>query len=90
MESIIFNLSHYYGLLTQQKTFWIQNRKKIDKDPLTAEQNNYLSKIVNAYIVHDLDAWPRKLTNNFKFKNCLFVGTSLVKNSNKEKYVDSG
>ena len=38
----------------------------------------------------DLDAWPRKLTNNFKFKNCLFVGTSLVKNSNKEKYVDSG
>ena len=26
-----------------------------DKDPLAVEQNNYLSKIVNIYIVFDLD-----------------------------------
>ena len=30
---------------------------KFDKDSLAVEQNNYLSKIVNAYIVYDLDAW---------------------------------
>ena len=62
--------------------------KKFDKDPLTVEQNNYRSKIVNVYIVYDLDAWPRNLTNNFKFKNCLFAATSVVvKNSNEEKYM---
>ena len=30
---------------------------KLDKDPLAIEQNNYLTKIVNVYIVYDLDAW---------------------------------
>ena len=63
---------------------------KLDKDLLAVEQNNYLSKIVNVYIVYDLDAWPRNPTNNFKFKNCLFGATSIVKNSDKEKYVYSG
>ena len=29
-------------------------------------------------------------TNNFKFKNCLFGATNIVKNSDKEKYVYSG
>ena len=29
---------------------------KFDKDPLAVEQNNYLIKIVNVYIVYDLDA----------------------------------
>ena len=40
---------------------------KFDKDPLAVEQNNYLTKIVNVYIVYDLDAWPRNPTDNFKF-----------------------
>ena len=30
------------------------------------------------------------LTENFKFKNCLFGAANIVKNSNKEKYVYSG
>ena len=63
---------------------------KFDKDPLAVEQNNYLTKIVNVYIVYDLDAWLRNPTNNFKFKNCLFGATNIVKNSDKEKYVYSG
>ena len=63
---------------------------KFDKDPLPVEQNNYLTKIVNVYIVYDLDAWLRNPTNNFKFKNCLFGATNIVKNSDKEKYVYSG
>ena len=46
-----------------------------------------MRKIVNVYIVYDLDAWSRNPTNNFKFKNCLFEGTSIVQNSDKEKYV---
>ena len=49
-----------------------------------------MSKIVNVYIVYDLEAWPRNPTNNFKFKNCLFGATNLVKNSDKGKYVYSG
>ena len=44
-------------------------------------------KIVNVYIVYDLAAWPRNPTNYFKFKNCLFGAISIVKNSDKEKYV---
>ena len=43
-----------------------------DEDPLALEQNNYLTKIVNVYIVYDLDARPKNPTDNFKFKNCLF------------------
>ena len=48
-----------------------------------------MSKIVNVYIVYDLEAWPRNSTNNFKFKNYLFAATDITKNSDKEKYVDS-
>ena len=60
---------------------------KFDKDPLTVEQNNYLTKIVNVYIVYDLDAWQKTLLRNFKLKYCLFGATNMVKNSDKEKYV---
>ena len=46
--------------------------------------------MVNVYVVHDLDAWPRNPKNNFKSKNCLFKATNLVKSSDKEKYVCRG
>ena len=62
---------------------------KFDKDLLAVEQNSYLTNIVNVYIVYDLAAWPRNPTNNFKFKNCLFGATNIVKNSDKEQYVYS-
>ena len=63
---------------------------KFDKGPLSVEQSNYCTKIVNVHIVYDLDAWPKNSTNNFKFKNCLFGATNIVKNSDKEKYVYRG
>ena len=70
---------------------------KFDKDSLAAEQNNNLSKIVNVYIVYDVDHKilldpkdPKDPTNNFKFKNCLFGAIKIVKYSGKEKYVCSG
>ena len=44
---------------------------KFDKDPLAVEQNNSLSKIVNVYIVYDLDAWPRNPTTISNLKNLL-------------------
>ena len=56
---------------------------QFDKDPLAIQHNNYMTKIVNAYIVYDLDDWSRNLTNNFKFKNCLFGATNVVRNSDK-------
>ena len=50
-----------------------------------------MNKIVNVYIVYDLDALQRNPTNNFKFKNYLFGAINIVKrNSDKEKYVYSG
>ena len=42
---------------------------KCDKDPLSVEQNNYLTKIVDFSIAYDLAAWPRNTTDSFKFKN---------------------
>ena len=58
---------------------------KFYKDSLAVEQNNYLSKIVNIYIVYDLDAWRGNPTKNFKFKNWLFGSTNIVKKCDKEK-----
>ena len=52
---------------------------KFDKDPLPVDQNNFLIKIVNVWIVYDLDAWSRNPTSIFKFKNWLFGATSIVK-----------
>ena len=49
-----------------------------------------MTKIVNVYNVYDLDAWPRNPDDNFKFKNCLFEATNIIKNSDKERYVYSG
>ena len=49
-----------------------------------------MTKTVNVYIVCDLAAWSRNPTNNFKFKNCLFGATTVLKNSDNEKYVYSG
>ena len=60
---------------------------KFDKVPLAVEQNNYTSKIVNIYIVYVLGAWSKNPTNNFKFKNCLFGATNIVKNSDTEKWI---
>ena len=51
---------------------------KFDNDLFAVIQNSYLAKIVNAYIVFDLDAWPKNPTNNFNFKNYLFGATSVV------------
>ena len=45
---------------------------KFEKDPLAVEQDNHATKVVNSYIVYDLDAWPNNTLKNFKLKNNLF------------------
>ena len=59
-------------------------RIKFDKDRLAAEQNNYATKIANAYIVYELDSWSYSL-----LINCLFGATSIAQNSEKERWVYS-
>ena len=59
---LILNLSHY-NLLSYVKLSEYITEMKFDKDPLVVEQNNYSTKTVNVYIVHNLHAWPR---NNYK------------------------
>ena len=41
---------------------------------------------VNAYIIHNLDNWPKILLRKFTWKNCLFSTTNIVKNINKDAY----
>ena len=56
---------------------------------LVKDLNNIPTKIVNAYIVYDLDNWSKILFLNFILKNCLFGATKIAKNSDKNKWVYS-
>ena len=44
---------------------------------LILEKYNYSTKTANAYMVFDLDFWPRKLLDDFTLKNCSFVATNI-------------
>ena len=63
---------------------------KFDKKSLDVKQRNYLTKILYAQIVYDLGTCPKIQLRNFTRKNRLFRETSIVKNSDKEKYVYTG
>ena len=63
---------------------------KLDDSALVAEKNNYASKIANAYIVYDLDTWPKNPLNNFTLKKCFLGATNIVKSNVKEKFVYNG
>ena len=82
--------SLYTAFLHNIKRSGYRTGIKFDKDALAVEQDNYLTKIANVCIVYDLDAWRRNPTNCFKFKNCLFGATIIIKNIDKEKYMYSG
>ena len=57
---------------------------------LVVEKNNYSTKIVNAYIVYDLDDWPKIPLNNFKLKKCFFDATNIAKDIDKGQWVYGG
>ena len=65
-------------------------RIKFDKDSLLVKQDSYMTKIINAYIVYNLDNWSNNLLRNSTLKNCFFGATSIVKNSDKVKWLYSG
>ena len=90
MKYIILNLYQYTAFFHSIRLSVYKMEIKFDRDLLAVEQNNYLIKIINVYIVYVLADWPRNPTNNFKFKNCLFGATNIVEKSDKEKYVYSG
>ena len=47
---------------------WIQ----FNTNPLVISQKKFTNKIVNVYIVHDLNNWPKSPLRNFALKSCLF------------------
>ena len=77
----------YTVVLYRMKLFGYRMRRKFYEDPLAVEQSSYLTKIVNVFIVYELNAWSRSPTSNFAFTNCLSGATNVVKNSDKEKCV---
>ena len=66
------------------------NRKialKLNSTPLILDRNSYIAKILNVYIVFDLDYWQKDPVRSFTQKSCLFGETNTVKNSDREKFV---
>ena len=59
----------YTAFLRSKKLAGYRMRIKLDKDPFAVEQNNYTIKILNVYIVNDLDAWPKNPINKFSLRN---------------------
>ena len=51
---------------------------QFNNTPLVVEQNNYTTKIVNAYIVYDLDNWSKIPLRNFKLKNWSYGTTNVI------------
>ena len=74
----ILNLQHYIG----------KNRNKIgikfNSTTLAIEQNNFATKIVNVFIIYDLDNWPKNPLRNFAINSCLFGATNIVKKMKKK------
>ena len=65
-------------------------RMQFNDTSLVVEKNNYSTKIVTAYIVYDLDDWPKILLNNFKLKNYFFDMTKIAKDIDKGQWVYGG
>ena len=94
---LVGNLRVYSFKLSRLYTASLHNMKpsgqkigiEFNKSVLVVEQNNYTTKIVNAYITYNLDSWPINPVKYFTVKNCLFGAINIVINSDKSKYVYS-
>ena len=76
-------------LLPNIKYFEYKIGIQFNNTALVIEQN-YASRIVNFYILYDLNNLPKNPLRNFTLQNYLFGGTNIVKINDKEKYVYSG
>ena len=62
----------YNAFLHNIKLSRYKVRIKFYKDPLAVKQNNHTTKIVNAFIVYDLNNWPNNPLRNVTLKiSCL-------------------
>ena len=73
-----YNLKTLFNLFSPRlKRLGYKVGIKLLNDSLVVENNNYLTKIVNFYIVYDLDYWPRIQFNTFmlmiKVSICIVV-----------------
>ena len=48
------------------------------------------SGVINFFVVYELDTWSRDLNTGFTLKDYLFRSVKLTKNSDPDKYSDSG
>ena len=78
--------SRLLPLLPDIKNFGYKIEIQCNSTPLVAEQNNYINKTVNAYIVNDLDDWN---FSNITLKNCLLGATNVRKYNDESKYAHS-
>ena len=69
------------SFLPNRKYFMPKIAIQFNDTPLVVEQSNYATKIVNAYIVYDLDDWRKISLGIFIIKNCLFGGCVRLWNS---------
>ena len=66
-------------------------RLKFEKSCLKQENKAFTpNNVVNLFIVHDLDAWSKKLNTDFTLKDRLFGAIKLTKNADLDKYKYSG
>ena len=47
----------------------------LNNTPIVIEQINYARRVVNVYIVYDLDNWSKNLLRDLTLKICLFGAT---------------
>ena len=80
----------YTALLHSIKLSGYRIRIQFNNSVLVVEQNDFATKDTDTFIVYDLDDWLKIPLNYFKLKNCSFVASNMIKNSNKGKWVYSG
>ena len=69
-----------HAFLPKIKYFGYKIGIQFNNSPLVVQENNYATKTINAYIVCDLDNWPRIPLDNFTLKK-LFGVTNITKDS---------
>ena len=79
----LLNLLRYTLLFSMKKLLGYKIGMQFNKSILAVAQNKYVTKIVKAHIVFDLDNCVRTSYNGFTLKIFFFGATNVVKNSDQ-------
>ena len=71
------------AFLSNVKRFGYKIRIEFNKTILVVGQKDYATKIVNFYIIFDLENWPTNPLSIFSLKNSLFGATNVEKTVRK-------